>query len=89
MKGEMGKLKGENLCKRGTIVPLWEEGRAQRREFEITHRGFSISLPLRVLPLRLKRESFFVCFNLLSRFAPAPLGLQVEQFFAVNVKSVC
>ena len=36
---------------------------------------FSISLPLRVLPLRLKRESFFVCFNLLSRFAPAPLGL--------------
>ena len=25
---------------RETIVPLWEEGRAQRREFEVTHRGF-------------------------------------------------
>ena len=31
----------------GTIVPLWEEGRAQRREFEITHRVFRADTSVR------------------------------------------
>ena len=39
-------------------VPLFKEGRAKRRE--ITSHGFSISYPLRVLPLSLKRKSFFL-----------------------------
>ena len=71
---------------RGTIVPLWEEGRAQRREFEITHRGFFNLPPPSGTPSSSKRESlFFVCFNLLSRFAPAPLTLKRSSFFVVCV----
>ena len=48
---ERGTVSSTHVRTCGIIVPLWEEGRAQRREFEITHRGFWADTSVR--PLRL------------------------------------